>query len=80
MARKKSAENMTLAEHLRSISSTGGTARSEKMSPEERSASASEAGKIGGAARAAKLTPAQRKKIAKAAAKARWAKKDDDAK
>jgi hypothetical protein len=75
MARKKSAENMTLAEHLRSISSKGGTARSEKMSPEERSASASEAGKVGGKARAKSLTAAQRKKIAKTAAKARWGKK-----
>jgi hypothetical protein len=74
MARKKSADKVTLAEHLRSISSKGGTARAEKMSPEERSASASAAGKVGGAARAEQLTAAQRKKIAKAAAKARWAK------
>lgn len=47
------------------------------MTPEERSASASAAGKVGGAKRAKSLTPAQRKKIAKAAAKARWAKKSE---
>jgi hypothetical protein len=74
MARKKSAEEMTLAEHLRSISSKGGIARAEKMTAEERSASASEAGKVGGVKRAKSLTATQRKKIAKAAAKARWAK------
>jgi hypothetical protein len=77
MARTKSAENVTLADHLRSISSKGGSARAQKMTPEERSASASAAGKVGGAKRAKSLTPAQRKKIAKAAAKARWAKKSE---
>ena len=75
MARTKSVENLTLADHLRSISSKGGSARAEKMTPEERSASASAAGKVGGAKRAKSLTAAQRKKIASAAAKARWAKR-----
>jgi len=71
--RKKYAETVTLADHLRSISSKGGKASAASMTPEQRSRNASKAGKAGGPARAAKLTAAQRKKIAKAAAKARWA-------
>lgn len=72
--RKKYAEEVTLADHLRGIASKGGKAQAESMTPEERSEWARKGGQAGGAARAAALTAAKRKAIASAAAKARWAK------
>jgi hypothetical protein len=75
MARKRpSAEMITLADHLRSISSSGGKARAE-LPAETLSKIGRKGGKKGGKARAAKLTATQRKKIASMAAKARWADK-----
>jgi hypothetical protein len=75
MARKKTAEKITLADHLRSIAAKGGEARASSLTAEERRDIAAKGATAGGKARAKKLTAAQRKKIAKAAAKARWAAK-----
>jgi hypothetical protein len=74
MARKKMAEHITLADHLRSIAAKGGKARAAALSSEERKTIAAKGAAAGGKARAKSLTAAQRKKIAKAAATARWAK------
>ena len=73
--RKKSAEEMTLAEHLRSIAAKGGKARMESMTEEQRSGMARKGGLAGGEARMAALTAEQRSEIAKKAARARWASK-----
>jgi hypothetical protein len=75
MARKKSAEEITLADHLRSISERGGKARSKTMTKEERSSLARSGGLVGGKARAATLSKKRRQEIAKRAAAVRWAKK-----
>jgi len=69
------AKEITLREHTRRIGKLGGRARSESMTPEERSALAKLGGEAGGPARAEKLSPARRKAIAKKAAAARWGKK-----
>jgi hypothetical protein len=74
MARKKMAESITLADHLRSIAAKGGDARAASLSQEERQTIAMKGASAGGKARAKSLTAAQRKKIAKVAAKARWGK------
>lgn len=71
MAKKSRAETVTLAEHLRSISSKGGKARWAGMSEEEKQALR----KAGGEARSESMTPARKRKIASNAAKAMWAKK-----
>jgi hypothetical protein len=78
VARKKSAEEITLADHLRSISGRGGKARSAAMTEQERKALARSGGLAGGRARAAALTKRRRKEIAKQAAAARWAKRKQD--
>jgi hypothetical protein len=77
MARKRMAESITLADHLRSIAAKGGDARAASLSPEERQSIAMKGAAAGGKARAKALTKKQRSDIAKAAAKARWAKKDE---
>ena len=78
MARKKSAEEISLADHLRSISERGGKARSDAMTKDERSALARSGGLVGGKARAATLSKKRRQEIAKQAAAARWAKQKRD--
>jgi hypothetical protein len=72
MARKRNAETITLADHLRSIASKGGAARAAALTPKERRDISALGASAGGKARAAKLSPAQLKKIASNAAKARW--------
>jgi hypothetical protein len=69
--RKKDAETVTLADHLRSIASKGGKARAALMTTEDRVA----AGKLGGDARNANLSAERRSEIARAAGVARWGKK-----
>lgn len=73
--KKKSADSITLQEHMESIAARGGQARAEKLSPKRKSAIGRKAGKVGGAARAAALTDERRSEIAKKAAAARWGKK-----
>jgi hypothetical protein len=72
MKRKKP---ITLAEHLASIASKGGTARMEQLTPEQRRNLASSGGLVGSKARADALSLAKRRAIAKKAAEARWGKK-----
>lgn len=69
------ADQITLQEHMESISASGGKARAAKLSPKRKTAIGRKGGKLGGAARAASLTPEQRSEIAKKAAAARWGKK-----
>jgi hypothetical protein len=72
MKKKRSADSITLQEHMESIAAAGGRARAAKLSPARKSAIGKKAGKAGGAARAASLTKAERSEIAKHAAAARW--------
>ena len=72
MKKKRSADSITLQEHMESIAAAGGRARAAKLSPARKSAIGKKAGKAGGAARAASLTKAERSEIAKRAAAARW--------
>jgi hypothetical protein len=78
--RRKSAEEMTLAEHLRSIAAKGGKARMESMTEEQRRLMARKGGVAGGEARKDALTIEQRSEIARKAATARWAKRRKKAK
>lgn len=75
--KKKSADSITLQEHMESIASLGGTARAAKLSSARKKAIAKKGGKAGGAARAKSLTKAERSAIAKKAAAARWGKKKE---
>lgn len=78
MGRKpKSADSITLQEHMESIASKGGEARARKLSSARKKAIARKGGKAGGAARAANLSAADRKEIARKAAEARWGKKKE---
>lgn len=76
MKKKRSADAITLQEHMESIASAGGKARAKKLSVARKSAIGKKAGKVGGPARAASLTKAERSEIAKRAAAVRWRKKD----
>jgi hypothetical protein len=73
--RKKSAEEMTLAEHLRSIAVKGGKARMESMTDDQKRRMGRKGGLAGGNARSDALTPGQRSEIARKAAAARWEKR-----
>ncbi len=75
--KKKSADSITLQEHMESIAAKGGEARAAKLSAARKTAIAKKGGKAGGKARAASLTKAERAEIAKKAAAARW-KKDPE--
>ena len=75
--KRKSADSITLQEHLESIAAQGGKARAEKLSPKRKSAIGRKAGKIGGKARAEALTKEQRSEIARKAAAARWKKQKE---
>ena len=77
--RKKSADQITLQEHMESIAALGGKARAEKLSDARLSRIGRKAGKIGGKKRAQSLTPEKRAEIAKKAAAARWKDKKKDA-
>jgi hypothetical protein len=76
VSKKRSADTITLQEHMESIAAQGGEARANKLSAARKSAIAKKGGKVGGKARAAALTSEQRVEIAKKAAAARWGKKD----
>ena len=77
VARKsRTADTITLQEHMESIAAKGGAARARKLSAARKSAIAKKGGKIGGNARAAALSPEKRAEIARKAAAARWGKKD----
>jgi len=76
--RKKSAEEITLADHLRLISPHGGKARSAAMTDQERKAFARSGGLAGGKARATVLSKKRRQQIAKKAAEARWARRKQE--
>jgi len=73
--KKKSADSITLQEHMESIAAQGGDARAKKLSSARKSAIAKKGGKAGGKARAEALTREQRSEIAKKAAAARWGNK-----
>jgi hypothetical protein len=68
MARRK--RHPAVEEWIQNITSKGGTARAEALTPSARKKIAS----AGGKASAAKLTPAQRSANARRAVLARWAK------
>jgi general stress protein YciG len=74
--KKRSADTITLQEHMESIAAKGGEARAKKLSAARKSAIGRKGGKVGGKARAAAMTPEERSEIAKKAAAARWGKKD----
>ena len=73
--RKKSADSITLQEHMESIASLGGQARAEKLSAARKAAIGRKGGKLGGKKRAETLSAERRAEIAKAAAQKRWKKK-----
>lgn len=65
------AREITLREHLQGISSRGGKARQDALSPAQRTENARAAAD----ARSIALTKKERSEIASNAAKARWAKR-----
>lgn len=63
-----------MREHQQNIAPSGGKARMDAMTPEERIEFARSGGNVGGNARSKALSPKRRSAIAKKAALARWAK------